>query len=314
MTPDAIRPFTLEHVQDASDLLADRLARQRAAEPLLALDDPAAALRGLLERGHEGAVAVRDGRVEAFILAGFDDDDEDFGRNAWIDAAGSATRDPELLRDVYAFVAERWVANGYRRHYAVVPVFTEDLDPWYRLGFHQMHVQAGIVETRSAPVDLPAGLSIRESGIDDLDDIIRIDVLIFEHQRAGPSYGLMDLEADLEDRRLGWAELLKEEGRRHFVAEMDGRIVGHTGLSIPGPQFAIPAGAIELESTAVEPDLRVRGIGVALVAHAFAWAADHGYPVIRTDWRVTNLLASRFWPARGFRPVYLRLHRAVGIG
>jgi hypothetical protein len=53
---------------------------------------------------------------------------------------------------------------------------------------------------------------------------------------------------------------------------------------------------------------------VALVAHAFAWAAGHGYPVIRTDWRVTNLLASRFWPARGFRPVYLRLHRAVGIG
>jgi GNAT superfamily N-acetyltransferase len=61
-------------------------------------------------------------------------------------------------------------------------------------------------------------------------------------------------------------------------------------------------------------DPRVRGIGVALVAHAFAWAADHDYPVIRTDWRVTNLLASRFWPARGFRPVYLRLHRAVGIG
>lgn len=263
--------------------------------------------------GHEGAVAVRDGGVEAFVLAEFEDD-EDFGRNAWIDAAGSATRDPEVLRDFYGFLAERWVEDGYRRHYAVVPVLPENLEPWYRLGFHQMHVAAGIVETRSELPELPDGVSIREAGIEDLDDIVRIDVLIFEHQRTGPSYGLMDMEADMEDRRLRWAELLKEEGRRHFVAEMAGRIVGHTGLSIPGQQFGIPAGSIELESTAVEPDLRVRGIGVALVAHAFAWAHDHGYPVIRTDWRVTNLLASRFWPARGFRPVYLRLHRAIGIG
>jgi hypothetical protein len=30
-----------------------------------------------------------------------------------------------------------------------------------------------------------------------------------------------------------------------------------------------------------------------------------------TDWRVTNLLSSRFWPKRGFRPVFLRLYRSI---
>jgi hypothetical protein len=30
-----------------------------------------------------------------------------------------------------------------------------------------------------------------------------------------------------------------------------------------------------------------------------------------TDWRVTNLLASRFWPHRGFRPSVLRLYRSI---
>jgi len=30
-----------------------------------------------------------------------------------------------------------------------------------------------------------------------------------------------------------------------------------------------------------------------------------------TDWRETNLLASRFWPRRGFRKTFLRLHRAI---
>jgi hypothetical protein len=30
-----------------------------------------------------------------------------------------------------------------------------------------------------------------------------------------------------------------------------------------------------------------------------------------TDWRVTNLLASRFWPRRGFRTSFVRLYRSI---
>jgi hypothetical protein len=30
-----------------------------------------------------------------------------------------------------------------------------------------------------------------------------------------------------------------------------------------------------------------------------------------TDWRETNLSASRFWPRRGFHKTFLRLHRAI---
>jgi hypothetical protein len=33
--------------------------------------------------------------------------------------------------------------------------------------------------------------------------------------------------------------------------------------------------------------------------------------VIVADWRVTNLLASRFWARRGFRETFLRLHRHI---
>ena len=36
-----------------------------------------------------------------------------------------------------------------------------------------------------------------------------------------------------------------------------------------------------------------------------------GYETMVTDWRVTNLLASRFWPRRGFRASVLRLHRSI---
>jgi hypothetical protein len=30
-----------------------------------------------------------------------------------------------------------------------------------------------------------------------------------------------------------------------------------------------------------------------------------------TAWRETNLLSSRFWPARGFRRSFLRLYRSI---
>jgi hypothetical protein len=33
---------------------------------------------------------------------------------------------------------------------------------------------------------------------------------------------------------------------------------------------------------------------------------------VATDWRVTNLLASRTWPRLGFAESFLRLHRLVG--
>jgi hypothetical protein len=43
-----------------------------------------------------------------------------------------------------------------------------------------------------------------------------------------------------------------------------------------------------------------------------SWAAQAGYPSIATDWRETNLLSSRAWPALGFEPTFVRLHRLTG--
>ena len=60
------------------------------------------------------------------------------------------------------------------------------------------------------------------------------------------------------------------------------------------------------------PEARGSGIGRR---------ADRGVPRVGararatahvvTDWRETNLLASRFWPARGFRRAFLRLYRSI---
>ena len=57
--------------------------------------------------------------------------------------------------------------------------------------------------------------------------------------------------------------------------------------------------------------MRMLAVGLALFAHAMTWAHEHGFTSMITDWRMTNLLASRFWPARGFRPTFIRLYRSI---
>jgi GNAT superfamily N-acetyltransferase len=100
-----------------------------------------------------------------------------------------------------------------------------------------------------------------------------------------------------------------------LVAESDGRVAGvfeiapielsstHTGLARPSGQCLLSFGA-------TLPEVRGRGLGRALTAASMSWAHAAGYTTMVTDWRATNLLASRFWPAR-FDPAFLRLYRSV---
>ena len=78
----------------------------------------------------------------------------------------------------------------------------------------------------------------------------------------------------------------------------------HSGL-------ARPQRAALLAFAATLPEARGSGAGLALTNAGLAWAREQGYPVVVTDWRETNLLASRFWPKRGFRRTFLRLYRSI---
>jgi GNAT superfamily N-acetyltransferase len=66
-----------------------------------------------------------------------------------------------------------------------------------------------------------------------------------------------------------------------------------------------------LNWAATDPGVRGSGAGVALAEGSFAWARERGHQTMVVDWRVTNLLSSRFWPARGFRETFLRLYRHI---
>jgi GNAT superfamily N-acetyltransferase len=102
--------------------------------------------------------------------------------------------------------------------------------------------------------------------------------------------------------------------------EVDGRIVGFleacavelSGEGVDGhATLARPDGACFLAFAATDPEARGLGTGVELTSAALAWAHRAGYSTMVTDWRVPNLLGSRFWPRRGFRTTFLRLYRSI---
>jgi GNAT superfamily N-acetyltransferase len=108
-----------------------------------------------------------------------------------------------------------------------------------------------------------------------------------------------------------WRDTWDEDQFVHFVAEDAGSVVAHALLYRRPHDLRVPRESIDLAGASTLPAARGSGAGRALTEHVLHWAHEHGYPVMTTDWRMTNLLASRFWPKRGFRPTFLRLYRAL---
>jgi ribosomal protein S18 acetylase RimI-like enzyme len=162
----------------------------------------------------------------------------------------------------------------------------------------------GVRESGGERVPAP-GVTIRRGGTEDLATALQIDRLIQEAQSVSPSYSAVAAEEAPD--RAGWLETLAATETAYFVAENETGAVGHTTL-YPDPSHTQ---ALHLASTAVVTAARGVGIGVALTTHALAYTAEQGFPQLRTNWRVTNLAASRFWPARGFQLTHIRLVRRL---
>jgi len=298
-------PFADEHLEDAARLLAARHARHREAEPLLPeLDDPPTAVEK--EWRMDGASGVFAG--EAYLIAA----PFTVGGITWmrVGIAGQAIQgDREAMRDLYAAAAQRWVDEGHTSHAVFVPSFDAALvDAWFRLSFG---ASAALAMRETAPEEpFDAGVAIRPGTPEDFDDAARLELAMSEAMRPSPSFSDMPIQTQ-EEVAAEWREDGDSDEYELFVAERDGRIVGEFLLYRRPPDLRVPANGIDLAGASTEPEARGTGVGRALTAHVIRWAHEHGYPLMTTDWRITNLWASRFWPKRGFRTTFLRLYRAI---
>jgi GNAT superfamily N-acetyltransferase len=310
-----IEPLEDDHLDAAAALLANRHARHREAEPLLpdVSDFRAQVERDLDHELASGVVALSGDELVAYVVGRVEDDQLLGDRRAIVDFAGSAaaTGQGEAIRDLYSALAARWVAAGATRHLALIPAGDEALiDPWLRLAFGVQYVWA--VRETAAMKPVRAGVKIRPGRPDDLELVAKLDRSLYEHQAGPPSFSGLAIPSD-EEFRAEWSDLWDDADLyTHFVAEKAGMPVGHLVLyRRPTGDVRVPEKNIDLSHAATLPAARRSGVSLALTGHALTWAHEHGFRSMTTDWRSVNLLSSRHWPRRGFRPTFYRLYRAL---
>lgn len=260
----------------------------------------------LSEGEKSGAEALRDGDRVAHLVGALGEAPSR-GRYAWVglgDHSLAADEAPGLLADLYAAAGAPWVEGGHLTHIVEVPAEGPLPQVFFELGFGQEQVHA------SAPVRIeepaaPEGATIRRAQPADIELLLDVVGTIGEHQVGPPVWSGLPAPAR-EELRAAWVELLADETAVVLVAERDGASLGYVTFS-PGGR----PGVAHLAAAGTRPDVRGTGLGVALVEHALHRAHVAGFETVQLDWRSTNLLASRFWPRRGFRPTHLRLRRDV---
>ncbi len=321
MRSQTIRAITADDLDAAGVLLSDRHGRQRRTVPELSAmyEDPTVAraeIEELLARaGASGFVAVRGDEVVGYLVGA--PRKPVWGPNMFVEGAGSAAIEPEIVRDLYGLAAAEWVEAGATSHSVIVPADEPDLiDAWFRVGFGQQHVHA--IRPAAAPDEAlqpRRGVRIRRAERADIPVLARLEIVLPEHQRRSPVFSDVPLP-DLEETAREMEDDFDDPAYSWFVAEYDGAVIGSAigcAVEVSSEHYGIvrPPGAGFLGFAAVLPEARGLGAGRALGEAVLLWARDAGHETVVTDWRETNLLSSRAWPSIGFRPIFRRLNRSV---
>jgi ribosomal protein S18 acetylase RimI-like enzyme len=230
--------------------------------------------------------------------------------------AHAPDEDPEIVRDLYAALAAPWVDMGCFSHFALMPAGDPELlGRWFALSFgiEQVHALVLLEELDLSPRPDPAGVEIRLAGPGDRAVLEELSDVIWRHQVRAPVWGIHLPESQAQ-RRTEWGGLLDEGDVTIYLAFHQGEAVGvHAYYPVPeGPENPVlPDQCVHLAAAGTREQARGRGIGRALTRHVMEHARAAGYRYCETDWRSTNLLASRVWPRLGFHPVVYRLARRI---
>jgi len=318
-----ILPFGPEHVEEAGRLLADRHRRDREREPLLPAqyESAAEALDFVAQAApaSSGVAAVRGDRLAGFLIGGLDLAGPE--RSAFISARGhavAADEAPDLCREMYAAAAPSWLRQGCFTHR--IEIAAGDLltrEAWYSLGFGQLIYHAWR-DTRPLDGPLPE-VAIHQVGPDQVDLIRSFAGLLGTHH-AGPPIWFPDFPAGVHqqaERRETLAQRMGEAARSYWVAYVrDQPAAFMTWRPSEGAFPEASAMLTRLDSIYLHlaftiQDARAGGVGSALLERGLTWSRELGYALCTVGFSATNLLAARFWPSRGFRPLAIFLQRVI---
>lgn len=310
-------------IPDASVLLAQRHQRNRLGLPELPLrfqaeQVAAQAIETLLaKQTTSGLAALRDGKLVAYLIG--ETTTQPWGRCGYVYLPGYALAEgasPEVFQDLYALLGEEWNQKGYFDHYAYISAADQDVvDAWFNLGFGKERVDA-LLDLRTAQipdVEDPTGIAIRRVVRGDNGYLSHLSDTIWRHQTRAPRWHPM-LPEDIAKHAEGWAEIAETASDMAYLAFEGQEAVGSIGFYVgeeKDDDMTIPPHCRYMSIAATQESMRGRGIGTALAWHGLRQVRGNGDEYCLTNWQSANLLAARFWPRFGFKPVAFRLARRI---
>lgn len=154
----------------------------------------------------------------------------------------------------------------------------------------------------------PPRATVRAIRASDLESVVALDARVFGEPRRG-----------YFERRLAALAGATQANHIGLVAEEDGVLVGFVLGTLTSGEFGFTADAALVDSIAVHPDWRRRGIGRQLAEALFAQAAARGAREVYTlvNWNSWDML--KFFDATGFSltqtvPLRRRIDEPEGEG
>ncbi len=319
-----LRPFTAGDIADAAALLAARITRAGDAIARPGAQAIEAAIGALAAcEGAAGVVARVQGEAVGYllgrpVLAELDPvEAADYPPGSFVipqeGHALAGSGGAELVRRLYAALAGGLVGRGLLHHQVTLPVHDRAVvGGWFSLGFGGEETGAlrRVTALRAPAIDA----EIRRVGPAAIDEVEALADELNRHLEQSPAF-FPTAPAGADAWRALILEKLADPAHAFFVAYRDKKPVGMATFMDPwafSPVFR-PASLVYLDQGVVYPDERGHGTGRALVAAGLRWAAAQGYEWCGLHWVSANLLAGRFWPSLGFRPLEYRLVRQVDV-
>lgn len=236
------------------------------------------------------------------------------GRHAWVPYEGMAIRmgqSSELIRNLYAKASVIWLEHGCFNQYTLVPLGTQEYyDAFLGLSFsiQQVHAIMNIKEYK--PFENVADIYVRLANKTDSEAMGRMSKIIQYYHSLVPTFepALPEVVAEIKDR---YRETVEDDDATVLIATKDTKELGFQAYWTIISDLMSPDDGVELSVAGTYPSEMGSGIGKKLMNEGYKIMKEKGYNSIITDWRITNLASSTFWPKCGFKPIAYRMYRCI---
>lgn len=271
-------------------------------------------LNDLLTKDYCGIVAHYNNKIVGYIVAKL----IEFplrGKHAWVPYEGLVVDNnfdtKDIIRNMYKYAAEKWVQKGFFNHSINIPLG----NPVY---FEALMHLSFAIEQVYALLDLrdfnsqkfKNNYDIRSIDIKDSSILGEMSSIISNHQSKSPTFNPVPKEV-LQRIKEAFENLVHEDDVIVYLAEKEKETLGFFEFEFVNEDLMIPKACIELVTAGVINTKRNKGVGKQLMNFSVKELKKLNYNYIITDWKVSNLQASNFYPKFNFKAFAYRMQRVI---